>query len=244
MTRGIMKGVIKMKKIISLCLCAVIMLSLQISVYAMPQPGNYFSENAKNATITTIGDRMDITATKSHSVIKFNSFDVKENETVNFYSDDYLVLIYDDAPTTINGNIKGSANIYLVNPNGFVFDDKSQIDVNNLFVSTRPIDQSIMSYSEHGQLSETDAQPQSDITVLGTVTADSVFFEGNEVFISNSAVNDIPADKITVISNDNETSPNLSSTISEGNMWIVAAVGVVAVAVAAAVVIAKKKKKE
>ena len=35
-----------------------------------------------------------------------------------------------------------------------------------------------------------------------------------------------------------------SSTLSTGNLWIIAAVGVVAVAVAAAVVIAKKKKKE
>ena len=236
-----MKGVIKMKKIISLCLCAVIMLSLQISVYAMPQPGNYFSENAENAEITSNGDRMDITSTKSHSVIKFKSFDVNENETVIFYSNDCLVLIYDNAPTAINGNIKGKANIYLVNPNGFVFGYKSQIDVNNLFVSTRPIDQSIMNYWEDGQLSETSAQLKRDITVLGTVTADSAFFEGNNVFIFNSALNNIPADKITVISN--ETSLFSSSVISEGNVWIVA-VGVAAVIVIAAAVVSKKKKKK
>lgn len=236
-----------MKRMIGLCLWVLILLSLPISVCALPQ-APHSSENAKSVDIEVDGNTMTICAEGYAAKIDWTSFDLYGGEeTVQFADGDkrYLNLVYGKEPSFIDGIIRGRANVYIINPNGVIFGSNCQIDVANLFVSTCAIDQSLIDSFEKGNLSgilnNADTQPNGDIKIYGTVNADSIQLEGKNVCFADSAASNIPFDKITVISDGKETVSG--STLSEGNVWIVAAIGVVAVVVAvAAIVIVKKKK--
>ncbi len=219
----------------------------------MPQQGQYSSENANNAIISANNNTMNINSKNGKIVVtKWESFDLYENkdtnitDTVIFDGDNnsYLILVNDDKPTVIDGIIKGKANLYIVNPNGVILGSNSQVDVDNLYISTRAIDQNLINNFKSSQFPDTGTSSKGYIIALGKLNADSIYFEGNNVSLDHSDIGDIPSDKITVISGGNEDIPNLASTFSCGNVWIIAAIGAVAVVVIAAVVIAKRKKKD
>ena len=239
-----------MKKFICLCLSTlIIILLLPGSAYAMPTQGQYSSENAKYATISSENSKLNIRSNNDEdAVIEWESFDVYNNADISdivFFGGEninYLIIIHSSAPTVINGSISGKANIYMINPNGVIFGVNSKIDVNNLYVSTRAIDQDVINSFKNDTLYNEDAQPKGDIIVLGKINAESIYLDGNSVYLDDSDISINSSDKLKVASDDYTLVQNSASILSEGCEWIFAGVAAAAAIGVAAIVILKKKK--
>ncbi len=82
---------------------------------------------------------VNIESSATNTVIDWSSYNVAQNEIVQYDGKNYLNLIGSNDPSQINGKIRGGGNIYLINPNGVMFGDTSSVDVGNLYVSARPL---------------------------------------------------------------------------------------------------------
>ena len=158
------------------------------SVHALPKRDGFITSGVN----INIGDKtMDITASANNNVINWSSFNIGEGETVNFNdSNNYLNLIHDTKASEIDGNITGGGNIYLINPNGFLFGDNSSINVGNLYISSRTLsDDDISKFITSGinPLSIPATNLVGDIVNLGTMQANKVVLEGNIVTLQNDA---------------------------------------------------------
>ena len=148
-----------------------------------------------------IGDpsngQMTITQTTQNGVIKWDSFNVGANATVNFNGDkeNFNTLNYVNSANgmsqiygAINANNNG--NIYIVNAAGVEIGNSAQINVGSLYVSNRNLDNVI-----DGLNPEKDTNPDiskimgSGVTTdaalmsLGNINASSVTFDGGRVVI-------------------------------------------------------------
>ncbi|MBR8654105.1 filamentous hemagglutinin N-terminal domain-containing protein [Achromobacter sp. Marseille-Q0513] len=85
-----------------------------------------------------------ISQTTSKAVINWNTFDVAGNESVTFNHMDpsHMTLnnITSLAPSNIAGAINAVGKVFLVNPNGIVFNNTAQVNVGSLVASTHATD--------------------------------------------------------------------------------------------------------
>lgn len=126
-----------MKKLLSMLLAAVMLtgiLSLAvIPAFALPSPA---PDKTFDAAVSVNGDQMSIAGKGANNVTTWESFDVQENEVVQFTdSSDYLILVRGEDPSCINGTLQGGGKIYIINPNGVIFGSNSTVNVGNLFIS-------------------------------------------------------------------------------------------------------------
>lgn len=164
---------------------------------ALPQGWNSLHNNHE---ITSSGLEMNITQTGTNGVIKWDSFNVGGNATVNFKGDvnGYNTLNYVNAGGgmsqiygTINANNNG--NIFIVNPAGVQIGNSAQINVGSLYVSNNEMSnanfthfmnnanpENIINYTLQGQ--STNAMLMS----LGNINATNVTFEGNGRIVIDS----------------------------------------------------------
>ena len=165
----------------------------------LPQGGNFVAGGG------TIGDpsngQMTITQNTQNGVIKWDSFNVGANATVNFEKgesynggDRFNTLNYvnqANGMSQIYGAISAAeGNIYIVNPAGVEISNSAQINVGSLYVSNRNLDNVI-----DGLNPEKDTNPDiskimgSGVTTdaalmsLGNINASSVTFDGGRVVI-------------------------------------------------------------
>ena len=91
------------------------------------------------ATVRT-GQSLTITQLLPKIILDWNKFDLANGDTIQFIqpSSSAAVLnrIYDANPSTISGAIKANGQVYLVNQNGILFHNGTQIDTNSFFAST------------------------------------------------------------------------------------------------------------
>lgn len=194
---------------------------------ALPQNGQFFNGNnfiqgtanekgngfdfAGIGSITKPNDlTMNVHQNNQNAVIKWDSFDVGGNATVNFKGPQveggYNTLNYVNAGGsmsqiygTINANNNG--NIFIVNPAGVQIGNSAQINVGSLYVSNKNLDNvnwkkidnvnpdinSIM-----GQGTTGDAVLMS----LGNINAGEVTFEGNgRIVIDSERIKDAAGDE-------------------------------------------------
>lgn len=105
----------------------------------MPNWNSYGEANliqdAKNLTIDQISEK---------AILNWQSFNVGETNSVIFdqpsASSVALNRIYQQSPSSILGSIDANGIIYLVNPNGIIFGENSQVDVGSIIASTLDID--------------------------------------------------------------------------------------------------------
>jgi filamentous hemagglutinin family protein len=97
-----------------------------------------------NASISQSGVITTINQSSQHANINWNSFNVGENETVNFVQPNSqsstLNQIHDANPSSILGAINANGRVFLSNSNGFIFGANSLINVGALFATTSEID--------------------------------------------------------------------------------------------------------
>ena len=176
------------KLLTALMLGAAVLCSPNYSL-ALPDQGHY--DNTGAAKITTADKIMNIDGKGPNNILNWQTFDIGENETVRFdngaFTKNYLNLIHDNGMSLIFGNIEGGKNVYLINPNGFLFGVDSQINVGNLYVSTRyleDVDKDV--FTRSGMLPSLSADKKNlkgDILDFGVIKADTVEFVGKYVIL-------------------------------------------------------------
>ncbi len=144
------------------------------------------AENLKDTTIAS---------NTQNNVIAWQDFSVKNKENVNFDDKNYMNIVTGDNTSTIDGVVKGTGDVYLVNPNGVIFGKTARVNVGNLYISTRNVDVSKAAAvnTASGNLSALVNTSVSglaaDVVNLGTVQATSVSVEaGNVRFLDASQV--------------------------------------------------------
>lgn len=185
---------------------------------ALPQGWNSLHNNHE---ITSSGLEMNITQTGTNGVIKWDSFNVGGNATVNFKGDvnGYNTLNYVNAGGgmsqiygTINANNNG--NIFIVNPAGVQIGNSAQINVGSLYVSSNTLDDKALTNfynNAHTDNFTLGGTRNADIELmsLGNINANKVTFEGNgRIVIDSERIKDVAgtekltADKIFVNTKD------------------------------------------
>lgn len=165
----------------------------------LPQDGNFV------AGIGIIGapsnGQMTITQNTQNGVIKWDSFNVGANATVNFEKgesynggDRFNTLNYvnqANGMSQIYGAISAAeGNIYIVNPAGVEISNSAQINVGSLYVSNRNMTDDVLKgvndSTDITKLIQSQAMnenPDAVLMSLGNVNADHVTFDGNRIVI-------------------------------------------------------------
>lgn len=139
----------------------------------------------------------DITSTEENNIIRWQEFSVAKGETVQFdkgqQTHNYLNLVTGANRSEIYGAIKGGKNVYVVNPHGVLFGADASVDVGNLYVSTRPVnevEQAFQQMTAGGPplVATAPTSPTAgDVVNLGTIRATSVVVEGKTVKFMDAA---------------------------------------------------------
>lgn len=146
-----------------------------------------------------ISDPLNITSTTKNNVITWQDFSVGKNETVRFdggaKTNNYLNIVTGANTSNIQGKIQGGNDVYLVNPNGIIIGKDAVVDVGNFYASTRYVSEEAAKQAAGSQnlaavLGDTSKSVAADVVNLGTVQADQVIVEGQNIrFLDSSKVN-------------------------------------------------------
>lgn len=154
--------------------------------YALPQGGQIVGGSGTIGTPS--GGELNITGNGGHMAIDWNSFNIGKGETVNFQQlQAVLNYVTGSQRSEIFGNLNGNgAHVFLLNPNGILFGESAQINVGSLTASTRSMSEQARR-GFNGTLGNLDsegiAKIQADIVNLGTIAANAINFEGNNISI-------------------------------------------------------------
>ena len=159
------------------------------------------------STSSATSATMNINSTQTNNVLKWIDFSIGKDGAVNFTdSHNYLNYVTGHGRSEIDGTLTGAGNIYLINPNGILFGSTAQVNVGNLYLSTRKIDDDTLATFDNNNstamnpLGTTATSAAGDIVNLGTLNATKITVEGNNVSFKNAAdVNATGADNINVL---------------------------------------------
>ena len=102
--------------------------------------GQAWGKLAPGATLATTPTSMTINQLTGTAIFNWSSFNISAGNSVTFYqpgtSSVALNRIFDPNISTINGNLKATGQIYLINPNGILFGAKANVNVAGLIAST------------------------------------------------------------------------------------------------------------
>lgn len=90
-------------------------------------------------TIATSGSTMNIASAETNNLIRWVDFSVGKDATVDFHDKNYLNYVTGSARSEIFGALKGTGNIYVVNPNGILIGDGASVNVGSLYLSTKDL---------------------------------------------------------------------------------------------------------
>ncbi len=106
---------------------------------ALPQQGTVTSGTA---SIQSIAHAMTINQQSQKVIIKWQSFNIGRDASVEFKQPDDGVAvnpILQGSPSEIFGRLSANGQVYLINQNGILFGKSAQIDTHSLVASTLPI---------------------------------------------------------------------------------------------------------
>ena len=141
---------------------------------------------------------MNVHQNEQNAVIKWDSFNVGGNATVNFTSNasnfNTLNYVNSGGASQIYGTINGlGGNIYVVNPAGVQIGNSAQINVGSLYVSNNVLNDTIFNdfvNNAHTDNFVLDGTPTTNtdamLMSLGNINATNVTFEGNGRIVIDS----------------------------------------------------------
>ena len=145
--------------------------------------GQYGDVTIGNAVVAADGKAtLDIKQTSDKAIINWSSFDIGKNATVNFNhmteagamnpAGITLNRVTGENMSQIYGNINAIGSIILINPNGAIFADGSQVNAAGIIVSTEDMGGETQENFKNGtyvwdQSNETNA----NITIMGSINA-------------------------------------------------------------------------
>ena len=147
---------------------ALINLSPISKALAAPQGGVVVGGSA---TISTSGAATNINQSTNRAAINWQSFNVDVNESVNFTVPNNgatLNRVIGNAASTIKGSITSNGTLYLVNPNGLVFDTTSTVTAQNFIATTGDINPT--KFMEGGNITTDRAAANAKIDLRGNIT--------------------------------------------------------------------------
>jgi filamentous hemagglutinin family protein len=125
----------------SLCCTSAIALALQpVLACSLPMGGTL---SAGQASVASTSQQVIVNQTSPRAVIDWNSFNVGQNENVQFKDPSASAItlnrIHDSRSSFIDGQLFANGNVWLINPNGIAFGKDTQVNVGGLLASTSAI---------------------------------------------------------------------------------------------------------
>jgi filamentous hemagglutinin family protein len=121
--------------------CLTLALCVPLAAHAGPTGGVVVGGAA---TITTDGPDTVINQSTDRGIIRWNGFDVGQNESVQFRQPSASSITVNRvtgvSASQIDGLVKANGNIVIINPNGVVFGRDSRVDVGGLVATTSDLD--------------------------------------------------------------------------------------------------------
>nr|WP_306459131.1 GLUG motif-containing protein [Aliarcobacter faecis] len=186
------------------------------TLFAAPSGGNVVNGTA---TINQSGNTTNINQSTQKATINWQKFDISKNETVNFNqpnsSSVTLNRVVGATKSIIDGAMNANGQVILVNPNGVVFNQGSQINVGGLIATTKNISNSDFENDNY----VFSGNSTNSIINKGEINASYVVLLGNEVVnegviqVNLGRVELSSGDKITLNLNGNSL---VNLTIDEG----------------------------
>lgn len=206
----------------ALCLAAPAALAANSPIpnNTLPSGGSFVAGGIdKNIIPNQAANRVDITQTDVNAVIKWESFNVGANATVNFNKEgggQFNTLNYvtdKGGMSQIYGNINAeNGNIYIVNPAGVEIGNSAQINVGSLYVSNRNLDdfikENMTAPEDMAAFIQQGTTTDAVLMSLGNINAGSVTFDGGRIVIDTERLKEVNGDakltkdKITVHTNN------------------------------------------
>ena len=149
---------------------------------ALPQGESVKYTDLGDVKFSRSGNQLDIHQTADKAIINWSSFDIGKNATVNFNhmteagamnpAGITLNRVTGENMSQIYGNINAIGSIILINPNGAIFADGSQVNAAGIIVSTEDMGGETQENFKNGtyvwdQSNETNA----NITIMGSINA-------------------------------------------------------------------------
>lgn len=216
----------------ALCLAAPASYAVALPNTTLPTGGQVMAGAVNMDTVLqSNGNPTGITSATIHqnsqnAVIKWESFNVGANATVNFEKgknynggDRFNTLNYVNSAngmSQIYGAINAAeGNIYIVNPAGVEISNSAQINVGSLYVSNKNLDKALENITNKddpniGTIMSRGTTGDAVLMSLGNINATDVTFEGNRIVID--------ADRIKTDEGQSVT-PNIRTT-NTGNVVI------------------------
>lgn len=155
--------------------------------FALPQGGTIVGGSG---SIAAPGNGvLDIIGNNGNLAIDWNSFNIAAGETVNFKQmAAVLNYVTGNQRSEIFGKLNSDSgtHVFLLNPNGILFGAGAQVNVGSLTASTRSLaatERQGFSGSLGGLTADAIGKVQADIVNLGSIAADKITFEGNNISI-------------------------------------------------------------
>lgn len=192
---------------------------------ATPNPGDVLASGAP------------ITSGTKNNIINWKDFSVAHGEHVNFAdNNNYMNIVTGKATSAIDGMLSSKGgDIYVINPNGVIFGKNAEVNVGNLYVSTRAATDNVKSafLAEDGEgnpapictpfgdvlteINANTATAAADVVNLidknGYVAANKVVMEGRNIRFLNT---DSVAQYETLDANYAPTGVNISGDKTNG----------------------------
>lgn len=168
---------------------------------ALPQGGQFMGGSSGKFDYNNNGLELNVHQNDQNAVIKWGSFDVGGNATVNFtaadaFKNNFNTLNYvnSGSASQIYGTINGlGGNIYVVNTAGVQIGPSAQINVGSLYVSNNVLDDSVFNNfvaNANNAKFDLGGKPttytDAALMSLGNINANNVTFEGNGRIVIDS----------------------------------------------------------
>jgi filamentous hemagglutinin len=105
---------------------------------ALSGPGGFVTSGSASATQS--GNSLTVTQTSNQAILNWASFNIGAGGTVQFIQPGStsvaLNKIYQNSPSSIFGALSANGQVYLINPNGFVFGASATVNVAGLMASS------------------------------------------------------------------------------------------------------------
>src|ERR1700722_19653713 len=92
------------------------------------------------ATATQSGNQLTVTQSSNQAILNWSSFNISADGKVVFNQPGATSIalneIYQNSPSSIFGQLSANGQIYLINPNGFVFGASAKVNVAGLIASS------------------------------------------------------------------------------------------------------------
>lgn len=152
-----------------------------------------------------VGDTMEVQGNRTNNVIDWKDFSIENGKTVAFQdvggkAANYMNIVTGHATSNIEGTMTNRGDIYLINPNGVIFGATAQVNVGNLYVSTR----------EASQVDIAAFRGDDDTPVLTTYSPSDV----GDALTAAALTNGLKADVVSLI--DNQGYVAATTVVMEG----------------------------